>query len=81
TPLFTWFNKRLSTGLSATCTVLTALASVFIPVALLVALAVVQVARMVDNVAEWFNTTDPSELGDKVLRLVNDLLARVPFLH
>ncbi|VAZ78736.1 hypothetical protein LAUMK4_04120 [Mycobacterium persicum] len=81
TPLFTWFNKRLSTGLSATCTVLTALAIVFIPVALLVVLAVVQVARMVDNVAEWFKTTDPSELGDKVLHLVNDLLARVPFLH
>ncbi|ORB83707.1 AI-2E family transporter [Mycobacterium kansasii] len=81
TPLFNWFNKRLSTGLSATCTVLTALASVFIPVALLVVLAVVQVARMVDNVAEWLHTSDPSELGDKVLLLTNDLLARVPFLH
>lgn len=81
TPLFTWFNKRLSTGLSAACTVLTALAMVFVPVGLLVVLAVVQIARMIDNVAEWFKTTDPSELGDKVLHLINDVLARVPFLH
>ncbi|KAA1251604.1 AI-2E family transporter [Mycobacterium simiae] len=81
TPLFNWFNKRLSTGLSAACTVLTALASVFLPVGLLVVLAVVQIARMIDNVAAWFQTTDPSQLGDKVLHLINDVLAQVPFLH
>lgn len=81
TPLFNWFNKRLSAGLSATCTVLAALAAVIVPVGLLVVLAVAQIARMVDNIAGWFKTTNPSELGDKALRLVNDLLARVPFLH
>jgi predicted PurR-regulated permease PerM len=81
TPLFNWFNKRLSTGLSATCTVLVALTSVIVPVGLLVVLAVVQIARMVDNIAGWFKTTDPSELGDKALQLVNELLARAPFLH
>jgi predicted PurR-regulated permease PerM len=36
---------------------------------------------MIDNVAGWFKTTNPSELGDKVLQLANELLARVPFLH
>jgi len=81
TPLFNWFDKRLSTGLSAACTVLAALASVIVPVGLLVVLAVVQIARMVDSVAGWVKTTNPSELGDKVLQLVNDVLARVPFLH
>jgi predicted PurR-regulated permease PerM len=81
TPLFNWFNKRLNTGLSLTCTVLSALASVIAPIGLLVVLGVVQIARMVDNVAGWFKTTNPSELGDKALQLVNDLLARVPFLH
>jgi predicted PurR-regulated permease PerM len=81
TPLFNWFNKRLSTGLSLTCTVLSALASVIAPIGLLVVLGVVQIARMVDNVAGWFKTTNPSELGDKALQLVNELLARVPFLH
>ena len=33
------------------------------------------------SVAEWVKTTDLSALGDKVLHVVNDLLARVPFLH
>jgi predicted PurR-regulated permease PerM len=81
TPLFNWFNKRLGTGLSATCTLLSALAAVFVPVGLLVVLAFIQISRMVDSITGWVKTTDPSELGDKVLDALNDLLARVPFVH
>jgi predicted PurR-regulated permease PerM len=81
TPLFKRFNRRLGTGLSATCTLLSALAMVIVPVGLLVALAVVQISRMVDSVAGWVKTTDPSELGGKVLQFANDVLARIPFLH
>ena len=81
TPLFNWFNRRLGTGLSATCTLLAALAVVFIPVGLLVVLAFVQIRRMVDSISEWVKTTDLSGLGDRVLHAVNDLLARVPFAH
>jgi predicted PurR-regulated permease PerM len=81
TPLFSRFNRRLGTGLSATCTLLSALAMVIVPIGLLVVLAIVQISRMVDSVAGWVKTTDPSELGDKVLHAVNDLAARVPFLH
>ncbi len=81
TPLFNWFNRRLGTGLSAACTLLSALASVIVPIGLLVVLATVQISRMIDSVAEWVKTTDLSGLGDKVLKAVNDLLARVPFAH
>jgi predicted PurR-regulated permease PerM len=81
TPLFNWFNKRLSTGLSATCTLLSALAMVIVPLGLLVALAIVQIARMVDSVAGWVRSTDLNSLGDKTLHLVNELLARLPFVH
>ncbi|BBX72400.1 UPF0118 membrane protein [Mycobacterium shinjukuense] len=81
TPLFTWFNKRLNTGLSATCTLLSALAVVIVPVGLLVSLAIVQIARMVESVADWVRSTDVSTLGDRTLRFVNGVLARVPFLH
>ncbi|WP_204806586.1 AI-2E family transporter [Mycobacterium riyadhense] len=81
TPLFNWFNKRLNTGLSAAATLVSALAMVIVPVGLLVLLAVVQIARMVDSVADWVRSTDPSRLGQRVLELLNDLLARVPFLH
>jgi predicted PurR-regulated permease PerM len=81
TPLFKRFNRHLGTGLSATCTLLSALAMVIVPVGLLVALAVVQISRMVDSVAGWVKTTDPSELGGRVLQFANDVLARIPFLH
>jgi predicted PurR-regulated permease PerM len=81
TPLFNRFNRRLGTGLSAICTLLSAVVIVIVPVGLLVVLAIVQVSRMIDSVAGWVKTTDLSGLGDKVLHLVNDLVARVPFLH
>lgn len=44
TPLFTWCNKGMNTGLSVTCTVLSALASVIVPIGLLVVMAFVQIA-------------------------------------
>ncbi len=81
TPLFNWFNSRLGTGLSATCTLLVALASVIAPIGLLVVLAIVQISRMIDSIAGWAGTTDLSGLGDKVLQVVNNLLTRVPFAH
>ncbi|CDO90473.1 hypothetical protein AWC29_04880 [Mycobacterium triplex] len=81
TPLFNWFNKRFGTGLSATFTLLSALTMVIVPVGLFIVLAVVQISRMVSSVSGWVKTTDPSELGNKALHLVNDLLGRVPFLH
>ena len=81
TPLFNWFSRRLGTGASATCTLVSALGIVFVPVGLLVVLAFVQISRMVDSIASWVRATDPSELGNKVLHLVNDVAARVPFVH
>lgn len=60
TPLFKWFTKRFNTGLSAACTLLSALAAVVVPVGALVGLAIVQIARMVDSVADWVRTTDLS---------------------
>src|SRR6201997_1815865 len=81
TPLFNWFDRRLKTGLAATCTLLTALAAVIVPIGLLVVLAIVQISRMVTHVAGWVQKTGMTELGDKSLHVVNQLLARVPFLH
>ena len=79
-PLFVWLGKRLSKGLSVTLTVLAALFSVIIPLALLVLLAVVQISAMVRSVADWVSRTDLSALGDRTLKFVNDSVDRVPFL-
>lgn len=81
TPLFQRLQRRFSTGLSATLTLLAALAMVIVPVGAIIALAIVQITRMVGAVSEWVAATDVSTLGDKTLQMVNDLLARVPFTH
>jgi predicted PurR-regulated permease PerM len=78
-PLYDRLNKRLGTGLSATVTLLAAFASVIVPVGLIGLIAVVQISEMVKSVAEWVQRTDMSTLGDKTLKLVNELLSRVPF--
>ena len=81
TPLFNWFGRRLGSGLAATCTLLSALLVVIVPVGLLVLLAIVQISRMVTHVAGWVQRTNLSGLGNTILQAVNQLLARVPFLH
>jgi predicted PurR-regulated permease PerM len=53
---------------------------VVLPLGLFVFLAVVQITNMVERVADWVGRTDLSALGDQALRLVNDVLHRVPFV-
>ena len=81
TPLYNRCRQRFSTGLSATLTVLAALATVIIPVGALITLAVLQVSHMVVHVAEWVETADLSTLGARALEFVNNLLAKLPFGH
>src|ERR1700756_6069855 len=57
TPLFNWFDRRLKTGLAATCTLLTALAAVIVPIGLLVVLGVVQISPIVTQGAGWGQKT------------------------
>jgi predicted PurR-regulated permease PerM len=81
TPMFNRLNRRFGTGLSATLTLLAAIAAVVVPMGLFVFLAVVQITNMVERVADWVGRTDLSALGDQALRLVNDVLHRVPFIN
>lgn len=81
TPLFRALGRRLPTGLAATGTLLAALVAVIVPVSLTIFLAVVQITRTAGDVAEWVQATDPNALGDKVLKFVNGLLERIPFVH
>ena len=79
-PLYRRLNSRMGSGLSATLTLLAAIAAVIVPLSLFVTLAVVQITTMVERVAEWVDRTDLSALGDRALEFVNDLLRRVPFI-
>ncbi len=81
TPLFNRLNKRFGTGLSATLTLLAAIAAVIVPLGLFVALAVVQITTMVERVAEWVERTDLSTLGDqRAGRSSTTTLHRVPYI-
>ena len=51
------------------------------PVSLIVFLATIQITQMVNAVSGWLAATDLSTLGDRALRLINELFARVPFLN
>jgi predicted PurR-regulated permease PerM len=81
TPLFNRFDRRMRSGLAATCTLLSAVTVVIVPIGLLVLLAIVQISRMVTQVAGWVQKTGLSQLGDKSLHVINQLLTRVPFAH
>jgi predicted PurR-regulated permease PerM len=81
TPLYNRCRQRFNTGLSATLTVLAALATVIIPAGALITLAVLQISHMMVHVAEWVETADMSTLGDRAIGFVNNLLAKLPFGH
>lgn len=79
-PLFNWFLKRFSRGLSVTFTLLAAIFAVIIPLSLLILLAVVQISAMVRSVSDWVSHTDLNSLGDQALKWTNDAVDKVPFL-
>ncbi|MFV1362401.1 AI-2E family transporter [Mycolicibacterium elephantis] len=81
TPLYERLRRRLSTGLSATITLLAAVLMVAVPIAGIVFLAIVQITHMVNAVSDWVAQTDLSTLGDRTLKLINDLLSQIPFLN
>lgn len=78
TPMFTRFNRRLPTGLSAAVTLLAALGIVIIPLTACVFFAVVQISRMVAQVTDWVGGTDLDTLDDRALKLLNNTLDRIP---
>lgn len=81
TPLYNRCRRRFGSGLSATLTVLAALATVIIPVGALLTLAVLQISHMVMHVADWVETADMSTVGNQALEYVNRALSRLPFGH
>jgi predicted PurR-regulated permease PerM len=79
TPVYNRLRSKLSAGMSTTLTVLAALATVVIPLSLLVTVATFQVSRMLASLATWAKTADLSALGQRGLDLVNGFLGKLPF--
>ena len=81
TPVFTWLSARMNRAIAVTLTMLAAFAAVVIPISLVVWLAIGPITKMIDGVASWLGKTDHGALGDRSLRVVNEILARLPFVE
>ena len=79
TPVHNRLRTRFSASLSTTLTVLAALATVVVPLSLLITVATFQVSRMLVGLADWAKTADLNALGDRGVELVNGLLSKLPF--
>jgi predicted PurR-regulated permease PerM len=79
TPVHNRLRTRFSASLSTTLTVLAALATVVVPLSLLITVATFQVSRMLVGLAEWAKTADLNALGDRGVALANGLLGKLPF--
>ena len=79
TPVHNRLRTRFNAGLATTLTVLAALATVVVPLSLLITVATFQVSRMLVGLADWAKTADLNALGDRGVELVNGLLGKLPF--
>jgi len=80
-PVYERVNTKMNSGLSATVTLLAATATVGIPLAGVITLAVLQISQMVTGITRWVERTDMTALGQQLLESSNRLLAKVPFMH
>ena len=79
TPLYNRLRAKANSGVATTLTVLAALATVVIPITLLITLATFQISQMLTGVTAWARTADLNALGQRVVMTINDLLAKLPF--
>lgn len=80
TPLYSRLRARTNVGLSATLTLLAAVATVALPLAGVVFLAFLQISQMVTSIGHWAEQTDFTALAQRLLDSANKLLDRVPFM-
>lgn len=81
TPVYNRLRTRLSVGLSAALTLLAAILIVGIPLSGVIFLAVLQIGQMVTGISHWVSHNDLTALGQRLLHSVNEMLARIPFMH
>ncbi len=80
-PLYERLRAKMNVGLSATITLLAAIATVALPLAGGVTfLAFIQISQMVTSVGHWVEQTDFTALAQRLLDSANEVLARVPFM-
>lgn len=80
-PLYQRLRTKTNVGVSATLTLLAAIATVALPLAGVAFLAFLQIAQAVNSISHWVEQTDFTALAQQLLDSANQLLARVPFMN
>ncbi|MBX7450980.1 AI-2E family transporter [Mycolicibacterium sp. 3033] len=80
-PLYRRLRARMNTALSATVTLLAAVATVLVPLSGVIALAVLQINELVTSIGRWAEQTDFTALAQRLLDSANEVLARIPFVN
>ncbi len=80
TPLYQRLRSKMKVGFAATVTLLAATATVALPLAGVIFLAVLQISQMVTSIGQWAEQTDFTALAQRLLDSANQLLAQVPFM-
>lgn len=81
TPLYQRLRTKTNVGLSATLTLLAAIATVALPLTGVAVLAFIQISEMVTSVSHWVGQTDFTALAQRLLNSANEVLARIPFMN
>jgi predicted PurR-regulated permease PerM len=81
TPLYNRLRAKMNVGLSATLTLLAAIAIVGVPLGGVIFLAVLQISQMVTGITHWVANNDLTALGQRLLASANRILSEVPFMH
>lgn len=79
TPLYNWYKKRMSAGLSATFTLLTSIILVIVPLTLIFWFAANQLRSGVEDVGQQASNLDFGTIGTQVIDSVNNFLDNLPF--
>jgi len=79
-PLYRWLRARFNVAVSATLTLLATIATVAIPLAGVISLAVLQIGESMESIGRWAQQTDFTKLAQRLLDSTNQILARIPFL-
>ena len=80
-PLYVRIEKRWNAAVAAILTLLSVMAIVIVPLAVILTMAGIQINEMIGTVSDWVQKTDITKLGNQILDSINVVLAKVPFMH
>ena len=80
-PVKVWLSKRRKQGTAISLTIVISLFSIIIPIFIISFIAFTQLNSLANNVGSFYSNANLSELGQRVVEIINNILGHIPFLH